>query len=211
MRGGRFSKSDSSSQSISLTAGKFRFLAGAARSPAHRPGARRAAWLRRGRRCRNGRVAGEDFVDNPRVVSQQLAAAGKLADIMDTLHKGPAARRGGLKLVRAMADKAGGWVPGEGRYSLVTAMEETDSSDQRISPLLSGQYVSMAAATKYMARSSESAPLELFATPVVSLLMSRPPSRSEQTACPSWISFALVQEGEPRFWPLMPKWARIAR
>ena len=52
------------------------------------------------------------ILDNPRAVSQLVAAAGKLADIMDTLHKGPAARRGGLKLVRAMADKAGGWVPG---------------------------------------------------------------------------------------------------
>ena len=42
------------------------------------------------------------ILDNPRAVSQQPAAAGKLAEIMDRLHKGAAPRRGGLKLVRAM-------------------------------------------------------------------------------------------------------------
>ena len=47
------------------------------------------------------------ILDNPRAVPQQPAAAGKLADIMDRLHKGSVARRGGLKLVRAMTDKGG--------------------------------------------------------------------------------------------------------
>jgi hypothetical protein len=41
-------------------------------------------------------------------VSQQAAAAGKLADILDRLHKGAAPRRGGLKLVRAMTTTNGG-------------------------------------------------------------------------------------------------------
>jgi len=44
------------------------------------------------------------ILDNPRAVSHQPAAAGKLADILDRLHKGAVARRGGLKVVRAMTD-----------------------------------------------------------------------------------------------------------
>jgi hypothetical protein len=37
------------------------------------------------------------ILDNPRAVSQQPAAAGKLADIMDRLHNGSVARRGGFE------------------------------------------------------------------------------------------------------------------
>lgn len=48
------------------------------------------------------------ILDNPRAISQQPAAAGKLADILDRLHKGAAPRRGGLKLVRAMTTTDGG-------------------------------------------------------------------------------------------------------
>ena len=42
------------------------------------------------------------ILDNPRAVSQQPAAAGKLVDILDRLHKGSVARRGGLRAVKAM-------------------------------------------------------------------------------------------------------------
>jgi len=45
------------------------------------------------------------ILDNPRAVSQQAAAAGKLADITARLHKGAAARRGGLALVRTMVEE----------------------------------------------------------------------------------------------------------
>jgi hypothetical protein len=48
------------------------------------------------------------ILDNPGAVSQQPAAAGKLADILDRSHKGAAPRRGGLKLVRAMTTTEGG-------------------------------------------------------------------------------------------------------
>ena len=48
------------------------------------------------------------ILDNPRAISQQAAAATKLADIMDRLHKGAPPRRGGLKLVRAMTTTDGG-------------------------------------------------------------------------------------------------------
>jgi hypothetical protein len=48
------------------------------------------------------------ILDNPRAISQQAAAAGKLVDILDTLHEGAAPRRGGLKLVRAMTTTNGG-------------------------------------------------------------------------------------------------------
>jgi hypothetical protein len=47
------------------------------------------------------------ILDNPRAISQQPAAAGKLVDILDTLHK-RAVPRGGLKLVRAMTAPDGG-------------------------------------------------------------------------------------------------------
>jgi hypothetical protein len=45
------------------------------------------------------------ILDNPRAISQQPAAAGKLVDLLDTLHKGAAPRRGGLALVRSMTEK----------------------------------------------------------------------------------------------------------
>jgi hypothetical protein len=50
-----------------------------------------------------------NVLDNPRAVSSHAAVAGKLADILDRLHRGGAVpRRGGLALVRTMTDKGGG-------------------------------------------------------------------------------------------------------
>jgi hypothetical protein len=48
------------------------------------------------------------ILDNPRAISPQAAAAGKLADILDRLHKGAAPSQGGPKLVRAMTTTDGG-------------------------------------------------------------------------------------------------------
>jgi len=48
------------------------------------------------------------ILDNPRAMSQQAAAAGKLADILDRLHKGVAPRRGGFALVPTTVEKGHG-------------------------------------------------------------------------------------------------------
>jgi len=46
-------------------------------------------------------------LDHPRALSSKPAAARQLARFLDDLHKGSAARRGGLSVVRQMTEKGG--------------------------------------------------------------------------------------------------------